>query len=126
MKYLGVDFGLRKIGLALSEGELSSPFKIIHINSLNEGIKKIEEIIEKEKIEKVVIGLPDSGVRAAILKVVSKLSKKYVVVTTDETLSSIGAQSTMLNLGLGKKQRREEDAYSAAQILQDYLDNEKV
>ncbi len=126
MKYLGIDWGMKKIGLAISDGELSSPLCVIHIFSINEGIQKIEEVIAKEGIEKVVIGLPDSGIRNAILKVVSKLSRKYQVVTADETLSSKGAQTTMINLGFGKKKRKEEDAYSAAQILQDYLDNEKV
>ncbi len=122
MKYLGVDFGLRKIGLALSEGELSSPLTVLHIKNLNEGIKKIEEVIINKEIDKVVIGIPESGVRMSILKVVNKLRKKFDVAIVEETLSSKDAQSTMKSLGLGKKKRQEEDAYSAAIILQDYLD----
>ncbi len=122
MKYLGIDFGLKKIGLAISEGELSSPLSILHIKNLNEGIKKIEEVAYKEKIDRIVIGVPDSGVRTSILKVVKKLKEKFDVVVSAETLSSKMAQSTMINLGVGKKKRAQEDAYAAAQILQDYLD----
>lgn len=121
MKYLGVDFGLKKIGLAISEGELSSPLAVIHIKNLNEGIKKIEEVVNKQKIDRIVIGVPDSGVRTTIFKAVKKLKEKFDVVVADETLSSNIAQSTMINLGIGKKKRAEEDAYAAAEILQEYL-----
>ena len=122
MKYLGVDFGLRKIGLAISEGELSSPLQVIHIKNLNQGIKKIAEFVFREKIDKIIIGVPESGVRVVILKAIRKLKEKFDVETIEETLSSKNAQVTMINLGLGKKKRMEEDAYSAAEILQNYLD----
>ena len=125
MKYLGVDFGLRKIGLATSEGELSSPLSVLHVSNLSEGIKKIEEIVRGEKIDKIIVGLPESGVRNFILKAVKKLAQKFDVETIEETLSSKNAQATMINLGLSKKKRMEEDAYSAAEILQNYLDAKK-
>ena len=122
MKYLGVDFGNKKIGLAISEGELASPLLTLHVNNLNEGVLKVEEVIKKEGIEKIVVGLPDSGVRNSVLKFVKKLSKKYSVYVADETLSSKIALDTMVNLGIGKKRRKVEDSYSAALILQNYLD----
>lgn len=123
MKYLGVDFGLRKIGLAISEGVIATPFKVIYVNSQKDAILKISEVIQKESINKIIVGVPESGVRSIILKVVKKLKDKFKVEIVEEHLSSKNAQSTMVNLGIGKKKRMEEDAYSAAIILQDYLDN---
>ncbi len=45
------------------------------------------------------------------------------VSTYDETLSSQKAKKTMIEQGIPKKKRRLEDAYSACEILQNYLDN---
>lgn len=123
MKYLGVDFGLRKIGLAISEGELASPMNVIYIKNQKEAVKKIEEIVKKNNIDKIVIGLPDSGVRSVILKIAANLRTKIPVETVDETLSSKHAKTQMIELGINKKKRTEEDAFSAALILQEYLDN---
>ena len=123
MKYLGVDFVLRKIGLAVSEGQLSSPLVVIHIKNINEGVIKIEEIILKEKIDKIIVGLPESGIRDFILKFVKKLAQKFQVATFEETLSSKNAKNIMISLGIGKKKRMEDDSYSASIILQNYLDS---
>ena len=124
MRYLGVDFGLKKIGLALSEGEIASPLGVIHVSNKADAISQIEGVVEKEKIDEVIIGLPESGVRSVILKLVTELRLKIPVVTVDETLSSQRAKSKMIELGIKKGKRIEEDAYSAAQILQNYLDSQ--
>ncbi len=123
MKYLGVDFGLRKIGLAISEGVTATPFKVIYVNSQKDALLKILEIAKSENINKIIIGIPESGVRATILKVVKKLREDFEVETIDEHLSSKNAQATMINLGIGKEKREKEDAYSAAIILQDFLES---
>lgn len=123
MKYLGVDFGLRKIGLAVSEGELAAPFKVLHIKNQANAILEIEKIIQQEGIDKIIVGLPESGIRSNILKFVAKLKHIVPVEAADETLSSHGAKLKMIELGIKKEKRIEEDAYSAALILQEYLDN---
>ncbi len=122
MKYLGVDYGLKKIGLAISEGSFASPLGVLKVSSKSDAIYKLQNIIKKEEIELVVIGAPDSGVRSAILSVANKL-EGVSVVTSDETLSSQNAKVKMIELGLGKKKRAIEDAYSAVEILQNYLES---
>ncbi len=122
MRYLGIDFGLRKIGLAISEGVIATPFKVIYVNSQEDAISKILEVAQKENINKIILGVPESGIRVTILKVVKKLKEKYELDLVEEHLSSKNAKSTMMNLGIGKKERMEEDAYSAAIILQDFLE----
>lgn len=55
MKYLGIDYGTKKIGIAISDdnGKIAFPYMII---PTTEKYLKIEEIIKKEKIAEVVIG----------------------------------------------------------------------
>ncbi len=124
MKYLGIDYGLKKVGLALSEGTLASPFKVIDVSSLKDALNKIKAIIEKENIDRVVIGIAESGEAQKAAKNFSKEFRKLVnieVIETEETLSSHDAKDFMIELNLSKKAREKEDAYSAVLILQRFL-----
>lgn len=122
MRYLGVDFGLRKIGLATSEGEIAAPLTVLHVKNRADALKKIREIVDKEKIDEVIIGVADSAVSAKMVKLATA-TLGIPVHKVDETLTTYHAKRQMIKEGLGKKKRMEEDAYSAALILQDYLDN---
>ncbi len=133
MRYLGIDFGLRRIGLAISEGEYASAWKIVKTDSLNSSLKQILNILEKEKFDKVVIGVPESGkVVKAVKGLINKLKVSGInVEAVEETLSSKIGKQRMIELGLPQKKRRFDDAYSAVEILQNYLekgklDNEKL
>ncbi len=124
MKFLGIDFGLKKIGLALSDGELASPLKIITVSSLDDAVEKIIGEIEVNQVDKVVIGLPEGKTGKAAKKLVNELKKKELdVESADETLSSKDAQKLMIEMGVSRKKRKIDDAQAAALILQNYLDN---
>lgn len=123
MKYLGVDFGLRRIGLALSEGEIATPFLTINAKNTDDAFNKIQDIIQKQAADTAVIGLPESGIRQTVLKFIKKLQTIIEIKTVEETLSSKIAKAEMIKLGLGRKKRMHEDAYAACVILQNYLDN---
>lgn len=129
MRYLGVDYGLKKIGLAISEGQIASPLKIIEVTSLNDAVAKLLQVVKKEEIERVIIGVPDSGQsKNAVKKFIAKLKvdlkdQLVSVIEADETLSSSSAKNLMIDLGVGEKDRRREDAYSAVIILQNFLDS---
>lgn len=129
MRYLGVDYGLKKVGLAMSEGQIASPFKVLEISGLNDAVSKITHVIKKENIERVVIGVPESGqARTAVKKFINKLkedikNETVSVIEADETLSSSAAKNLMIDLGIGEKARQQEDAYAAVIILQQFLDS---
>lgn len=124
MKYLGIDYGLRKIGLAVSDGQLASIYSVVEISSLNDALVKVRNIIDKEGISQVVVGIPESGPAKKNAERFSQSLAEFVsVIKTQETLSSKNAKNLMIDLGVGKKQRENEDAYSAALILQDFLDS---
>ncbi len=123
MKYLGVDWGLKRVGLAISEGELASPLMTLNITSLQDGVKKIMDLVEKEDIRVIVIGQPEGESGKLVQNAVKELSKIGVeIISGDETLSTQIAKDEMLNLGVKKKVRRDDNAMAAAVILQRYLD----
>lgn len=123
MKYLGLDWGLKRIGLAVSEGELASPWKTLEVHSLEEAVAKVKKLADEEKIELVIIGQPEGGTGKMIQGAVTRLKQVGLsVLSVDETLSTQKAQNMILKMGIGKKSRREDNAVAAAIILQQYLD----
>lgn len=124
MKYLGVDFGLKKIGLAVSEGELVSPWQIIEVKNFSDSVEKIARIIKDGSFQKIIVGLPEGKMGKNVIGFINALKKKgFEAGTYDETLSSRKALEVMIEKGISRKKRHYEDAYSAAEILQNYLDN---
>ncbi len=123
MKYLGVDWGLKRIGLALSDGELATPFISVNISGLQDGVKKIKDLVEKEDIKVLVIGLPEGKSGEMVKKTIRELRKIGLeVIVGDETLSTQIAINEMVELKYGKKKRKDDNAMAAAIILQRYLD----
>lgn len=123
MKYLGVDFGLRRIGLATSEGDLASPWKIVE----GRGVKDLAEKISKEagEFDIVVVGMPEGKMGQNVRGFIRILREQDLVVEeADETLSSKKAVRVMVEVGTTKKKRRFNDAAAAAIILQNWLDSE--
>lgn len=123
MKYLGLDWGLKRIGVAISEGELASPLTTLEVHSLTEAVEKVKQLAIKEGVEEIIIGQPEGQSGKMVEKAIAQVQKLGLRVTAaDETLSTQRAQSKMRELGVGKKDRREDNALSAAIILQQYLD----
>lgn len=124
MKYLGVDFGLKRIGLSISEGDLASTWKVIEVSSLKDATEQIEKIMRDDNFDKVIVGLPE-GKMGGKVKRFNKLlrGKNLVVEEADETLSTQQATANMIELNIPVKKRRINDDMAAAIILQSWLDN---
>lgn len=124
-KYLGLDYGRKKIGLAISEGILAEPYKVVRFVNKGKAVKDIKLISEKEGINQIVLGISE-GRMAEETKEFGKKLEKIIgtpVVYQDETLSTREAQSLSIKAGIKRKKRKSlEDAFSAALILQSYLD----
>ncbi len=124
MKYLGIDYGLRRIGLAISEGILASPYKVIEVHSLNQAVTEISILTAREKFDQLVVGMPEGETGKKVIKFVKALQGKGLRVNvSDETLSSLNAVHRMIEMGISRKKRRINDAEAAGEILQNYLDN---
>jgi putative holliday junction resolvase len=123
MKYLGIDFGSKRIGLAISdeEGKMAFPYSVILNNE--KLTEEIEKIIKKEKIEAVVIGESKNfaGELNEIMAEIEDFKKeleektKLKVFLEPEFMTSIQAERIQ-----GKNKMH--DASAAAIILQSYLD----
>lgn len=123
MKYLGVDFGLRRIGLAVSAGEIASPWQILEVKNFSDAVEKTSQIIREGEFDKIIVGLPEGKMGQNVLGFVAALKKRgFEVETAEETLSSKRALEAMIEQGVKQKKRRLKDAYSAAEILQGYLE----
>lgn len=123
MKYLGIDYGLKRVGMAVSEGEIASPLEVINVSSLDNAFSKICDVVKKEKIDEVVIGTPESGVILRAARALEeKLSKRIKVHLIDETLSSQDAQKLLISQNISRKKRQAKiDSVSACIILQSFL-----
>lgn len=126
MKILGIDYGRSKVGLAISEGTLAEPWKVIRYKDSADLVRKIGIDIEKEKPEKIVVGVSEN-VMAEETKEFVKSIQPFIDSTIqlfDETLSSQDARRLSIEAGISRKKRHEmEDAYAATIMLQNYLDS---
>jgi len=60
MKLLGIDYGEKRIGLAIAENSWAKPIGILVNKSKQESINNIKNIIERENIKKIIFGLPET------------------------------------------------------------------
>jgi len=128
MKILGIDYGKAKVGLALADDnvKLAYPLSVLRFKERSDLEEKIKAVVEKEEIEKVVIGLSEGVFRREIEGFGAALKKKLniPVVFWDETLTTKEAQTLSIEAGIKRKKRKAlEDAYAASIILESYLES---
>lgn len=131
-KYLGIDFGIKKSGVSISDSNklISFPLETIETKNL---LNFIKQISINENIEIVVIGKPLKlnneihDFEEEIVKFIKKLKiqlPSIQVERIDERFSSNISKQIILKSGLRKKKRREKfliDKISASLILESYL-----
>ena len=125
-KILGIDYGRSKVGIAIGEGTLSEPLKVIWVESFNDAIQKVLQVLQVEQVDKVVVGISEGEMGEESKKFSQGLSKtvNIPVETFDETITSKDAQRLSIEAGVSRKKRHQmEDAYAASLILQNYLDS---
>lgn len=136
MKILGLDYGDRRIGVAVSDelGITARGLCMIMRRSLKRDLDELERIIEACEAEKIVIGFPvrldgTAGIQCQkVNRFIEVLEKRFTlpVERWDETLSTWEAEE-ILNEALVKRKKRKEmvDKIAAAIILQSYLNKQK-
>lgn len=129
MSILAIDYGTKRIGLAISTyEEFVKPIGVVSPKNFD---KTLGDLLKSEKIEKIVVGLPDGKLKNTVIGFARKLIKNYKieVLFSDETLSSQRARENLIISGLNRKKRRNNlDAYAACFILEEFLKikNEKL
>lgn len=137
---LGVDFGTKRIGLAVSDptNTLATPLEtLVRRTGKRVPLAKMVEIADRHDVAQVVVGLPlgldgienewCAEVRTLGARLAERLSAPVAFV--DERLTSVRAERAIRSIGLprGERQRKDRvDAAAAQLILQAWLDNPAV
>lgn len=136
MRIMGLDFGSKTVGVAISDSLLITAQGIEIIrrkeeNKLRQTLARIEALIEEYEVTEIVLGFPkhmnDSiGERAELsLEFKEKLERRtgLRVVMWDERLTTVAADKAMMEAGIRRENRKEYvDMIAATFILQGYLD----
>ena len=129
-RYLGIDDGKRRIGVAISDrtNKIALGLEVIINNDLDRSIFQINKIIDENDISTAVVGLP-LGLKNVVtnqteetLNFIDKLEQlvKINIEKYDERFTSKIADKYLLNKK--RKKAGDRDIKSAQIILQDYLD----
>lgn len=139
MKHLAIDFGLKRLGLAISDerGVMAVPYEVRERQSLKRDIAGIVETARSLRVERVVLGLPRAaqsgaihheeqirGFAAALESALNEANLEIPLVWWDERFSTAEALGQMRAIGFTSRQSKGSvDAQAAAVILQGYLDS---
>ncbi len=140
MRIMGLDFGSRTVGVAISDPLLitAQGTEIIRRkeeNKLRKTLARIEELIVQYEVEEIVLGFPKNmndtiGERAELsLEFKDKLERRtgLPVIMWDERLTTVAADRAMMEAGIRREDRKEYvDKIAAVFILQGYLDRRKM
>ena len=139
MRIMGLDFGSKTVGVAISDELLLTAQGIEIIrrkdeNKLRQTLARIEELIVEYGVEEIVLGLPKNmndteGIRVELTnEFKEKLERRtgLTVHTWDERLTTVAADKAMIEAGIRREKRKDYvDMIAATFILQGYLDYRK-
>ena len=138
MKYLGLDLGTRSLGISISDltKTVATTYGTVHFEekSYEKALNELATIVEKEPIEKFILGYPlnmngSVGPRAQeTIGFKKMLEEKFniEVELQDERLSTKEASGYMIKADMSRKKRKQKiDSLAANIILQTYLDKMK-
>ena len=140
MRILGLDYGSKTVGVAVSDPLGLTAQKVETIwrkqeNKLRRTLARIEELIAEYEVEKIVLGFPKNmnntvGERAEKALEFGEMLKKRTgleVIMWDERLTTVEADQTLIEAGVRRENRKQYlDGIAAVFILQGYLDSLSV
>ena len=135
MRILGLDFGSKTVGVAMSDELLITAQGVETIwrdkpSKLRQTLARIDELVKQYGVEKIVLGFPKNmndteGERCAKTKEFKELLEKRTgleVILWDERLTTVAANEAMIEMGIRRENRKEYiDQIAAIFILQEYL-----
>lgn len=120
---LAIDFGTKRIGLAISRGTLAEPLKIIANDEHT--FANLIQLCQQETVTELVVGLSENEMAQQTKAFVKELQQHLSLPVTfmDETLSSKTVSTKLKDRGVTLKKRQQPiDHLAAAEFLQEYLD----
>ena len=139
MRIMGLDFGSKTVGVAISDELLLTAQGIEIIrrkdeNKLRQTLARIEELIVEYGVEEIVLGLPKNmnateGIRVELTNEFKEKLERRTGLTVhiwDERLTTVAADKAMIEAGIRREKRKDYvDMIAATLILQGYLDYRK-
>ena len=135
MKVIGIDFGLSKVGLAISDpsGIIALPFKVLRYKNKEDLLSELQDISKEKDVNKFVIGYPISMnyKENEMTKIIDSFKQDmenldFEVILEDERLSSEYAKKIMIEQDVKvSRNKAMVDLTAASIILQTYLDRNK-
>ena len=136
MRILGLDYGSRTVGVAISDlmGWTAQSLETItrkEENKLRKTLARIEALVKEYEVEKIVLGYPkhmnnDEGDRCEKTESFKEMLERRTglpVILQDERMSTASAERILMEGGVRRENRKEfVDKMAAAFILQAYLD----
>ena len=136
MRILGLDYGSRTVGVAISDvmGWTAQSLETIsrkEENKLRKTLARIEALVKEYEVEKIVLGYPkhmnnEEGDRCAKTESFKEMLERRTglpVILQDERMSTVSAERILMEGGVRRENRKEfVDKMAAAFILQTYLD----
>ena len=118
MNILGIDWGEKRIGLAVSEGSFAEPFGLVS------SFEELSKVIRREGVRQVILGLPEGKHEKRVRELSRRIEEELgvPVILRSEVLTSRQALQKLIEAGKSRKSRANLDAAAAALILQEYLD----
>ncbi len=135
MRYLAIDYGTKRTGLAICDRAETIVSPLTVIEGQKGMLKKIAEVVEIERVEAVVLGLPlnMTGSESSQTKLVFRFAEQLKdflhipVHFQDERLSSFGAEERLASAKFTRgKKRKRLDAVAAAEILEAFLEQKTL
>ena len=137
MRTLGLDFGAKRIGVAVSDemGWTAQGVKFIERKSMEKDLNEIDEVIkEYGNVENIVVGMPfnmdgSEGERVEITrKFIKSVEQRFnlPVIEIDERWSTMEAEKFLVSADVSRKKRKGKvDQIAASFILQTYLEQKR-
>ena len=132
-KYVGIDYGQKKIGLSVTDDDKVFAFPLKTVKKID-FFDFIIDFTKKNNVEKFIVGKPirmsgeNSQIEIEIIKFIKKLERKFPeipIIRFDERFTSKIATKSILSAGVKKKIRLNKeivDKISATIILRDFLE----
>ena len=134
MRYLAIDYGTKRTGLAICDPAETIVSPLAVLEGQKELLKKIADVVKANDVEAIVLGLPlnmddSEGSQAKLVLKFADQLKEHLDIPIhlqDERLSSFGAEDKLApaQFTRGKKRKRL-DAVAAAEILEAFLERKK-
>lgn len=134
MRTMGLDYGERRIGVAISDafGWTAQGSEVIDRKIVKDELGRIAELVKLHEVDNVVVGLPKnmngtigpSGENCIAFAEKVKQTLGLPVQLWDERLTTVAAERTLIEADVSRGKRKQViDKMAAAILLQSYLDS---